>query len=68
MKLENIYERICGIAAGCNPGNGHQMKELVSIYSRLGKVSDEFDNMLYEHMGVSCEDVILMLENPDIKF
>ena len=42
-------------------------EDLASLYGSLGRTADAFDNMFYERMGISCEDMISMLKNPDIK-
>lgn len=65
-QLEKVYERICDMAVCCSPSNV-PVKDIVSLYYGLGRAADALDNMFYERMGLSCADMIYMLENPDIK-
>ena len=65
-QLETVYERICGMALCCGSENVSP-EDLASLYGSLGRTADAFDNMFYERMGISCEDMISMLKNPDIK-
>ena len=65
-KLEKVFDKICSMAVCCTSADV-RTKELVSLYYSLGRVADDLDNMFYERLGLSCADMIYMLENPDIK-
>lgn len=65
-QLEKVFDKICGMAVCCSPADV-RTKDLVSLYDSLGRAAYALDNMFYERMGLSCKDVIHMLENPDIK-
>ena len=65
-QLEMVYERICGMLV-CGTSVNVCIKDITSLYFSLGEDAHAFDNMFYERMGLSCEDMVSMLENPDIK-
>ena len=58
--MEKIFEEICAIFTSENPSERKAM-ELRGLYSRLGRSSVILDNMLYDRLGLSCEDLIDML-------
>ena len=63
--MEKIYERICAIfIAGY--GCGRKAEELADLYERTGSASVALDNMLYDRLGLSCEDLIEMLRKEEV--
>ena len=58
--MEKIYEEVCAIFTA-DYGRRRRMKELAELYEGLGNASVELDNILYERLGLSCEDLIEML-------
>ena len=58
--MENIYEQVCGIVMSKKNRlvRAHQLSEL---HNGLGDMSDAFDNLMYERLGMSCEDIADML-------
>ena len=64
--MEKIYEQICAIFIA---GNGCRRKaeELSDLYERIGSASVALDNMLYDRLGLSCEDLIEMLRKGEAK-
>ncbi len=63
--IEKAYEEFASIAEGAW---SHRVKEVLlrDLTDRLGKDSVEFDNMVYERLGMSAEDVIDMLDAGDV--
>ena len=58
--MEKVFEEICAIFTSVHPRERKAM-ELGVLYSSLGRDSVAVDNMLYERMGLCCEDLIDML-------
>lgn len=64
--MEKIYEQICAIfiaGYGCR----RKAEELSDLYERIGSASVALDNMLYDRLGLSCEDLIEMLRKGEAK-
>lgn len=58
--MEELYEQVCAIfTAGY--GNRRKAEELSDLYECAGSASVALDNMLYDRLGLSCEDLIEML-------
>ena len=57
MTVESMYEAVCTIVTS-NGGARRKVRELRSFYDGLGDGSSALDNVLYERIGMSCEDVI----------
>ena len=57
MTVESMYEAVC-LTVTSNGGAMRKVRELRSFYESLGDDSFLLDNVLYERMGMSCEDVI----------
>ena len=58
--MEKLYEEVCSIFIA-DYGRKRRMEELAQLYQRIGNASVILDNMLYERLGLSCEDLIDML-------
>ena len=58
--MEKMYEEVCAIFTA-DYGRRRRMKELAELYEGLGYASVELDNILFERLGLSCEDLIEML-------
>jgi hypothetical protein len=58
--MEKIFEEICAIFTSGYTRERKAM-ELGRLYSRLGPSSVAADNLLYERIGLCCEDLIDML-------
>lgn len=60
--VESMYETVCRIIM-----SGVEVEriatELSDFYKGLGGVSFVLDNVLYERMGMSCEDVIEVIQS-----
>ncbi len=63
--LETAYAEFASIAEGSWTG---KVKEIAvrDLYDALGDDSEAFDNMVYERLGMSVEDVLDMLEKGDV--
>lgn len=59
--VESMYETVCGIIMS-GVGVERMVEELDDFYDGLGDVSFMLDNVLYERMGMSCEDVIEVIQ------
>ena len=57
MTVESMYEAVCTIVASSG-GARRKVRELRNLYEGLGDDSFMLDNVLYERIGMSCEDVI----------
>ncbi len=59
-KLETAYEDFVSIAGS---SWDRRIKEIAlkDLYERLEDASDAFDNMIYERLGVSADEVIDMI-------
>ena len=62
MTVESMYEAVCTIVASSG-GARRKVRELRSFYESLGDDSFLLDNVLYERMGMSCEDVIEVIQS-----
>ncbi len=60
LGMEKLYEEVCAIFTA-DYGRKRRAEELSELYERIGNVSVTLDNMLYERLGLSCEDLIDML-------
>ena len=58
--MEKLYEQVCQIFTA-DYGRKRRAEELSELYNRIGSASVVLDNMLYEQLGLSCEDLIDML-------
>ena len=61
MKVESMFEAVCRIVVSGNDPAG-QLEELRELYDRAGAASVRLDNVLYERMGMSCEEVMEALQ------
>ena len=64
--MEKLYEKVCAIFTA-DYGRKRRAEELSELYGRIGGTSVALDNMLYERLGLSCEDLISMLRKGDVK-
>ncbi len=64
--MEKLYEEICTIFTSRDTPR-KRMETLNKLYRRIGNASVALDNMLYDHLGLSCDDLIDMLRNGDMK-
>lgn len=64
--MEKLYEEICAIFTSTG-ARRQRAEELSELYGRLGNASVALDNMLYDRLGLSCEDLIDMLHKGDVK-
>ncbi len=62
MTVESMYEAVCTIVTSSG-GARRKVRELRSFYDGLGDGSSALDNVLYEKMGMSCEDVIEAIQS-----
>ena len=58
--MEKLYEEVCAIFTA-DYGHKRRIEDLSKLYRRIGSASVTLDNMLYERLGLSCEDLIDML-------
>ena len=58
--MEKLYEEVCAIFTA-DYGRKRRIEDLSKLYRRIGSASVTLDNMLYERLGISCEDLIDML-------
>lgn len=64
--MEKLYEQVCAIfTAGY--GSRRKAEELSDLYIRTGSASVSLDNMFYDRLGLSCEDLIDMLRKGEVK-
>lgn len=66
MCMEKLYEQVCAIFTA-DYGRKRRAEELSEFYERIGSASVALDNMLYERLGLSCEDLIVMLRKGEQK-
>lgn len=64
--MEKLYEKVCAIFTA-RYGRKKRAEELSDLYARIGHSSVTLDNMLYERLGLSCEDLIDMLRKGEVK-
>ena len=64
--MEKLYEEICAIFTSTG-ARRQRAEELSELYGRIGNASVALDNMLYERLGLSCEDLIEMLRKGQSK-
>ena len=64
--MEKIYEEVCAIFTA-DYGQLRRAEELSELYGRVTGASVALDNMLYERLGLSCEDLIDMLREGEQK-
>jgi hypothetical protein len=64
--MERLYEEVCAIFSA-DYGRRRRAEELSELYGRIGSASVTLDNMLYERLGLSCEDLIDMLRKGNQK-
>ena len=64
--MEKLYEEICAIFTSTG-ARRQRAEELSELYGRIGNASVALDNMLYDRLGLSCEDLIDMLHKGDVK-
>lgn len=64
--MEKIYEEVCAIFTA-DYARRRRADELAELYGRIGSASVALDNMLYDRLGLSCEDLIEMLRNDNMK-
>ena len=62
MTVESMYEAVC-LTVTSNGGAKRKVRKLRSFYESLGDDSFLLDNVLYERMGMSCEDVIEVIQS-----
>lgn len=55
--VESMYEAVCRIIMS-GAGDMRIAGELTDFYDGLGDAAFQLDNVLYERMGMSCEDMI----------
>jgi len=59
--VESMYESVCRIVmSGRSPMC--QAEEVRELYEGAGTLSERLDNVFYERMGMSCEEVIEALQ------
>jgi hypothetical protein len=58
--MEKLFEQVYAIFTA-DYGCKRRAEELSELYKLIGGASMAFDNMLYERLGISCEDLIDML-------
>lgn len=59
--VESMYESVCRIVmSGRSPMC--QAEEVREFYEGAGTLSERLDNMFYERMGMSCEELIEALQ------
>ena len=59
--VESMYESVCRIVmSGRSPMC--QAEEVRDLYEGAGSLSERLDNMFYERMGMSCEELIEALQ------
>jgi len=58
--MEKLYEEVCGIVIS-DHDRMTKACMLSDLYERIGRASDSLDNIIYENLGLSGEDVIDML-------
>jgi len=63
-EIECVYEEICCIIIS-DDSLSAKIKRLENLYESLGTVSDMLDNILYERLGFSCEDIMEVLIDED---
>ena len=59
--VESMYEEAGRLIASCGGDIGTIMK-LADFHESLGESSELLDNVLYERIGMSCEEVIEALQ------
>lgn len=64
--MEKLYREVCAIFTA-DYSRKRRMQELSELYERLGSTSVALDNILYERLGLSCEDLIDMLRKGEVK-
>lgn len=64
--MEKVYREVYEIFTA-DYGRKRRMQELLKLYERLGSASVALDNILYERLGLSCEDLMDMLRNGEVK-
>ncbi len=63
--VEMAYEQFGFLV--CGPWRGEVMGAAVEkVYDCLGNASVAFDNMIYEQLGMSADDIMEMLDMDDI--
>ena len=64
--MEKLYEEVCAIFTA-DYARRRRADELTELYRRIGNASVALDNMLYDRLGLSCEDLIDMLRKENMK-
>ena len=64
--MEKVYREVYEIFTA-DYGRKRRMQELLKLYERLGSASVALDNILYERLGLSCEDLMDMLRKGEVK-
>ena len=59
--VESMYEEAGRLIATCS-GDVRMIMKLADYHEGLGEAADLLDNVLYERMGMSCEDIIEALQ------
>ena len=58
---ESMYEEAGRLIASCS-GDDRMIIKLADFHEGLGDASELLDNVLYERMGMSCEELIEALQ------
>ena len=66
MRMEKIYEEFGEIFASKTSRHVKAFR-LTRLYSRMGTSSKSLDDMLYREIGLSCEDIVMMLRKGNMK-
>lgn len=59
--VESMYEETGRLIASCSRDD-RMILDLADFHEGLGEASELLDNVLYERMGMSCEEVIEALQ------
>ena len=63
-EAEELYGKVCCIVVS-DDAPLVRAAALQTLYDALGKASEMLDDVLYERLGMSCEDVVEVLIDED---